>query len=635
MYFMGVFSIKYAILIIVLFGTAMFFGVEEISAECFNITDGMTIYNNRVFRNSSDRFQPELGIIIPDDRVIDICPDTYYVPGQKDGATSAIWFMDNNIVFDCHNSTILGNYKYYGQAMYITGQYPYNSNITVQNCNFDKYYRMVRNFANRLWLINNTFKNYNYTAVLQYATNGYFINNTFFHDEKSSTALSLDESNQTVRGNLFNGVEAMYLGYVEYTNSFFDINDNVFERTPDFDEAIYISTNYTASINISNNKFYDMYEGIYPVSSTVYMRNMSITNNFFDNVSKPIRIGLGEYKIINNNFSNYLYALTISAKGNYSIVNNNFHDVDETGYDILDYTFNYTNLSNNYWGTVGCTNIEKLYYKNDDNYSYNPIFDGAYPIGNLIVCTDDGDGDGFNDTVDNCPFISNPDQEDYDLDDIGDVCDSVDSDGDGYNWPQDCDDTDYYMNPSSYEVLNDGYDANCNPDDDNFTLRLDVGWNLVSMPIDAGLVSCSVLDGIWSYDLVYQLNSSTKEWDECFYGNHNFSTLDFRPQDAFWIRMNEAYNMTDYWILDDYQEQPITEGWNLIAYPWTVELSIEEVFVDYPSITMVYENDNGIWKLWRNDSVVNVLETMKPGKAYWVKSTKDNPYLFFDRGVAR
>ena len=46
----------------------------------------------------------------------------------------------------------------------------------------------------------------------------------------------------------------------------------------------------------------------------------------------------------------------------------------------------------------------------------------------LAVSGADSDGDGVDDTADNCPQISNADQADFDADGMGDVCDDDDDD---------------------------------------------------------------------------------------------------------------------------------------------------------------------------------------------------------------
>ena len=47
-----------------------------------------------------------------------------------------------------------------------------------------------------------------------------------------------------------------------------------------------------------------------------------------------------------------------------------------------------------------------------------------------MSCDTDDDGDGVEDSLDNCPLTANADQLDTDGDGIGDVCDT-DDDGDG------------------------------------------------------------------------------------------------------------------------------------------------------------------------------------------------------------
>jgi hypothetical protein len=72
----------------------------------------------------------------------------------------------------------------------------------------------------------------------------------------------------------------------------------------------------------------------------------------------------------------------------------------------------------------------------------------------------DKDGDGLSDVLDNCPAVTNPKQDDADLDTIGDACDP-DDDNDKVADDQDCAPLDDSTHPGATEVC-DGKDNDCN-----------------------------------------------------------------------------------------------------------------------------------------------------------------------------
>jgi len=83
-----------------------------------------------------------------------------------------------------------------------------------------------------------------------------------------------------------------------------------------------------------------------------------------------------------------------------------------------------------FWGIVSDTaNIKKIVIdENDDNAQYPDASIGFDTFRFTATC--DLDNDGINDDVDNCPLIANLNQNDWDSDGTGDVCDdNVDGDG--------------------------------------------------------------------------------------------------------------------------------------------------------------------------------------------------------------
>ncbi len=121
----------------------------------------------------------------------------------------------------------------------------------------------------------------------------------------------------------------------------------------------------------------------------------------------------------------------------------------ESGYDYL--RFYIDNVQQGEWsGTVAWNQVSYSVAAGDHTFKWTYSKDGSQAVGSdagwvdFIVFplnnTDDIDGDGVDNAVDNCPDIYNPDQLDVDSDNHGDVCDNcvntynpdqLDGDGDG------------------------------------------------------------------------------------------------------------------------------------------------------------------------------------------------------------
>ncbi|WP_232225342.1 thrombospondin type 3 repeat-containing protein [Christiangramia salexigens] len=106
-------------------------------------------------------------------------------------------------------------------------------------------------------------------------------------------------------------------------------------------------------------------------------------------------------------------------------------------------------------------------------YGYE-IFVSGIDIANCNTISD-SDGDGIEDTLDNCPNIANPDQANNDGDSEGDVCDD-DDDNDGIE--DTLDNCPFTANPGQENYDGDSEGDACDNDDDNDGCPDDVDPNL-------------------------------------------------------------------------------------------------------------------------------------------------------------
>jgi Ca2+-binding RTX toxin-like protein len=124
----------------------------------------------------------------------------------------------------------------------------------------------------------------------------------------------------------------------------------------------------------------------------------------------------------------------------------------------------------------------------DDDGDGVPDGDDAFPFD--ATRWSDFDGDGLDDSADNCSFIPNPDQADFDGDGLGDVCDP-DDDNDGV---PDSDDAFPFDPDESVDTDGDGIGNNADLDDDNDGYSDEVEEAAGSDPLDPTSVpSCQGL----------------------------------------------------------------------------------------------------------------------------------------------
>lgn len=140
----------------------------------------------------------------------------------------------------------------------------------------------------------------------------------------------------------------------------------------------------------------------------------------------------------------------------------------------------------------------------------------------------DNDNDGINDSVDNCPLVTNAEQTDTDGDELGDLCDTDDDNDSILDGDDNCP---YVANISQLNTDEDSFGNVCDTDDDGDTIidvadNCPVVWNFNQLNMDGDSFgdTCdtdddndSILDGVDNCPQV--INTSQSNIDGDSFGN--------------------------------------------------------------------------------------------------------------------
>ncbi len=164
-----------------------------------------------------------------------------------------------------------------------------------------------------------------------------------------------------------------------------------------------------------------------------------------------------------------------------------------------------------------------------------------------------------------------------------------------------------------------------------FTLGLQPGWNLISLPINIENTSIDAFlnkisgkyESIWSWDI-------QNEWKKNIYNAPYWlnDLKEIQPGKGYWVKMlSQATINISGQKLNDYNIQ-LSKGWNLVGFNSLTQMTVNDAL---SSITGYYDSIWGYdpqlsnWKklIIGAPSQVNNLSVLKPGEGYWIE-TRNN-----------
>jgi RHS repeat-associated protein len=167
------------------------------------------------------------------------------------------------------------------------------------------------------------------------------------------------------------------------------------------------------------------------------------------------------------------------------------------------------------------------------------------------------------------------------------------------------------------------------------SVPLIASWNLISIPeepddTDPAVVLASI-DGAYTDVYAYDgcdTSDPWKQYDPADPGSSDLTAIDHR--NGLWIEMTTPASLDVDGTLHSSTDIPLCEGWNLVGYPLNQVLPVAGALSSIEgkySRVFAYDPTDAVdpWQLY-DPSVpdwVNDLQTMEPGRGYWILATEN------------
>lgn len=162
------------------------------------------------------------------------------------------------------------------------------------------------------------------------------------------------------------------------------------------------------------------------------------------------------------------------------------------------------------------------------------------------------------------------------------------------------------------------------------------GWNLISLTVrpDIGDISSILapIAGLYDQVLTYDASNLAFPWrgyapDRPAYAN-SLDQIDETM--GIWLHMLDSAELSVSGTLPDNASIPLHTGWNLIGFPSSESLPLEDALASIAGkytyvATYIAEHSENPWKEFDSSwlSSDNTLTIMEPGRGYWILVTQD------------